>query len=376
MLMPVPSAANCRVSCLSNESELVGLRDDWNRLAQRMPMRGYEWATAWWEHYRSSHTSLHVLVVRDECDCIIGIAPWYLTESRLTGRIIRFLGSGEVCSDYLSVLCEEHQQEEVVDAVSDYLLKHRRDWDVVELSGVEQHDAVADRLAERLAGFGHHVDVRTRWNGWRLALPEDWPTFLSRLSKSRRERTRKLERQNLATGRATLRPINDQQELNDAFGLLVDLHQKRRASIGEKGCFHSARLTAFHRQVCHELLSCGQLRFLVLELDGRAIAAEYGLTSDDTVYYYQGGFDPQFADERPGWLSFAASLKLAIEQGYQYYDFLRGDEPYKAHWRAEPRPTWRRQATAPRALPKLRRQTWAGARRVGQLARQFTGLFG
>jgi CelD/BcsL family acetyltransferase involved in cellulose biosynthesis len=63
-----------------------------------------------------------------------------------------------------------------------------------------------------------------------------------------------------------------------------------------------------------------------------------------------------------------------MSEGHTRFDFLRGDEPYKAHWRAEPRSTWRRQATAPRLLPRLRRQTWAGARQVSKIARKLTGM--
>ena len=66
-------------------------------------------------------------------------------------------------------------------------------------------------------------------------------------------------------------------------------------------------------------------------------AAEYGMCDDQTVYIYQTGFEPQLAEESPGWLSFGASIQRAIGQGYRWYDFLRGDEDYKASWKAEPR---------------------------------------
>ena len=74
-----------------------------------------------------------------------------------------------------------------------------------------------------------------------------------------------------------------------------------------------------------------------MELDGHPLAAEYSFAGDRTVFYYLGGFDPELADEQPGWLSLAASLKRAIEEGYRSFDFLRGDEAYKASWKAQPR---------------------------------------
>jgi CelD/BcsL family acetyltransferase involved in cellulose biosynthesis len=336
MLMPTCTASKCRVECLTTDRELSELRDDWGRLATGMPLRGFPWASTWWKYYKTNRMSLWLLVVRDDDDAIIGIAPWHLTESPVAGRVIRFLASGEVCTDYLTILCDPNDREVVVDAIADHLLTTRSQWDVVELSAVSRDDAVIGGVANALAAAGHQIDIRHRWNGWRLELPDDWSAFLSRLSKSRRERTRKLLRDNVESERATLRRITSHQQLEQSFELLVRLHERRRASLGEPGAFRSQRFTAFHRQVCRELLACGQLRLLILELEGEPIAAEYSLTGDDTIYYYQGGFDPQFADQRPGWLSFAASLKLAVEEGYQYFDFMRGDEPYKASWKAGP----------------------------------------
>ena len=56
------------------------------------------------------------------------------------------------------------------------------------------------------------------------------------------------------------------------------------------------------------------------------------------TYVYQAGIDPQRLADEPGHLITAATVKRAIEQGGRAVDFLRGDEPYKAHFRALARP--------------------------------------
>jgi CelD/BcsL family acetyltransferase involved in cellulose biosynthesis len=40
----------------------------------------------------------------------------------------------------------------------------------------------------------------------------------------------------------------------------------------------------------------------------------------------------------PGQLAAIAAIKAAIHRGDATFDLLRGDEPYKAHWRATPHP--------------------------------------
>ncbi len=110
----------------------------------------------------------------------------------------------------------------------------------------------------------------------------------------------------------------------------------------------------FLREAAEAMLATGRLRMFWLELDGRPIAVELGMVGDGVVHYYQGGIDPEAADERPGWLSFAASLRTAIEDGLVAYDFLRGDEAYKASWNAKPCPMAEFRIVSPRRSARLR----------------------
>ena len=146
--------------------------------------------------------------------------------------------------------------------------------------------------------------------------------------------------------------------------VLIDLHQKRRQMLGEPGCFASPRFTAFHREVARRLLLAGQLQFQLLELDGQTVAAEYQLASQGVTYVYQAGIDPQRLADEPGHLITAATVKRAIEQGGRAIDFLRGDEPYKAHFRALARPLLALRVVPNRTLPRLRNNLWLAGRSV------------
>lgn len=53
-----------------------------------------------------------------------------------------------------------------------------------------------------------------------------------------------------------------------------------------------------------------------------------------------------------------ATLRLAIEEGRTAFDFLRGDELYKAHWRAKPRPTQDILVMPDTPTARLRQNLW------------------
>jgi CelD/BcsL family acetyltransferase involved in cellulose biosynthesis len=311
-----------------------------------------------------------VLGALDGSGRLAGIAPWYLQRSAAKGWVLRWLGSGEVCSDYASILCLPEDAECVTEAVAAYLTGSSCEsgsphgWDLLEVDGVDAEDSNVTRLLRQLAerGCGQHQNrpVRT----WRLALPKTWEEFLGLLSKGHRKQLCRADRELFQTGRAVLRTVENCAQLDPAMDVLIDLHQRRRQMLGEPGCFASPRFTAFHREAARHLLLAGQLQLQLLELDGRTVAAEYQFVSQGVTYLYQGGIDPQRLGDEPGRLITAATVKRAIEQGGQAIDFLRGDEPFKAHFRALPRPQLALRVVPKRTTSRLRNNLWLAGRSV------------
>ena len=265
-----------------------------------MPFRTYRWALTWWRHYQQKNRELFVALVVDAAGELVGVAPWYLETSAREGRVLRLLGSGEVCSDYQSVLCRETLVAPVAASLAEWLAYDIADrWQSLDLAGVAEADPAVAELGRQFAARGHIVDRRTEANVWSVELPTDWDQYLATLSRTRRERTRQMLRRLVDPGRAVVHEVRNPAELERAFEILIELHQRRRQSLDQAGCFASPRFTAFHRDVARQLLDAGQLRLRWIVLDGRPVSAEYSLVGGGTIYYYQGGFEPDAANERP-----------------------------------------------------------------------------
>jgi hypothetical protein len=323
---------------------------------------------------------LAVAAVFDDDGTLIGLAPWYLDYSVASGRVLRMLGSGEVCSDYLSLLCQRGMEEVVIEALADFLMEGPANypneglhWDLLALDGVDFEDYAVNRLAEHLSGYGCTVHRRRGLNCWRLDLPTTWEEYLAMLSRSYRRQVRRLENDYFEKGRAVLHSIERVDDLPWAMDQLIDMHQRRRQSLGERGCFASPRFEAFFRGVLPELMRQGNLQFHWLELDGRAVALEYHLAGGGVLYAYQAGIDPEAMEFQPGKLLNLATIRRAIEQGYRTFDFLRGDEPYKAHFRATPRPSLEVRIVPNRTSAKLRHNIWLAGSQVKQWMKKGIG---
>jgi len=373
------------VQVISTFDQLRSLEPAWNALSSESPFCSWDWLATWWKHYggagrrqrdqhaeRTAERQLHVLAVYGDGNdqstggnnqSLIGIAPWFLDRTIVKGNVLRWLGCGEVCTDHLSLVCKPEDRECVAAKVAEALTVQCDDWDRLDLSAVDADDYAVMALAGHLEERECIVSRQAADSCWVLDLPTSWEEYLAALSKSHRKQLRQLERRVIESGRVNWHPVTNAAEFDAAWPVLVDLHQRRRKSLGEPGCFASQAFHEFHREAARRMLDRGQLRLSWLALDGTPAAAEYHFADIDATYAYQGGVDPERLEEEPGRLSTIVCLRRAIEEGHKRFDFLRGDEPYKAHWRAEPRATYDYRVVPNRRLAKLRGRvlTFTGA---------------
>lgn len=352
------------IRLVGDDLALAALRDDWNALAGSVPFRRYEWLAAWWRHFRRPSDELFVPLVYDADGQIIGLAPWYIARDRWLGRVVRFLGSGKVCSEYVTVLAAAGAEELVAHTLAEWLATEAAArWDAVDLDGVEADDRALCELAGELVPGGHAFFQRNRERTWRVRLASSWNEFLGRLSKGRRAKVRVHERR-LDHDNVSVRIADDPETLRQGLDIFHQLHQTRRETMGDGGCLSLPGFDAFLHDTAAELLEAGRLRLQWVEVGGQPAAVEFDLLGDETLYYYQTGMNPEMAEISPGWLLQVASLKRAIDDGLTYFDFLRGDEAYKASWGAQPRQLAQICVASRRPLSRLRHGAWRTAAEV------------
>lgn len=357
---------------------------EWDRLAQMVPFRTWDWLESWWHHYGVQHSAygnqatLAILYATDTRDQLIGIAPWYLVRHVAQGSVLRFLGSGDVCSDHLSLLCATGDETSFAHELARHLLDQRTStgplaWDLIELTGVDQADLAVASLLERFETAACTVYRRSTPACWQLDLSGDWQDYLAQLSKSHRKQLRRIERRLIDAGRSRLHAIEQPSDLATGLDRLIDFQRRRRRQRREETPFNDRRYVAFLDQVAHRLHRTGQLWMHWVELEGRTAAVEFYLAGDRVLYAYQGGIEPDLLDREPGRLSNILMLRRALEQGFTAVDLLRGDEPYKQHWRARPRATLAARVVSPSVPARMRHQAWSAGENMKQWIKKGLG---
>ena len=124
-------------------------------------------------------------------------------------------GSGEACSEYLTVLTRPGSEREIAAALSQWLSTDGAgDWDLLHLAAVLESDPAASALAQEFARREHLIHQQPGMPCWQCELPATWDEFLRQLSKSRRERVRQLTRKYFDTGRVQTRWVSTEAELD------------------------------------------------------------------------------------------------------------------------------------------------------------------
>jgi CelD/BcsL family acetyltransferase involved in cellulose biosynthesis len=297
--------------------------------------------------------------VRDADETLVGLAPWYRRWSAWQGDVVRFLGSDQASSDYLSVLAAPQRENDVARKLADWLGNDGAgQWDLIELDGIDAADRMIGLLVDELKSHGHTVHSRDGQNCWRLQLPDDWDDYLAQLSRNRRQKIRSMWRKTFGCGAAVTRRADSEQSLRHGLEILVDLHERRRTSVGESGCFSHEQFTAFLFDVAERMYERGQLRLQWIEVDGTPVAVDFSVSGSQCVYGYQCGINPDYSKLRPGTLMMATNFQQAIRDGYREFDFLRGDEDYKTHWAADRRPSRRIRVVPPGAVARTKHGLW------------------
>ena len=316
------------VTARRRESAFEELQPVWNDLLGRAPMNRvfftWEWQRTWWQAYQPGE--LWILACYDG-GAARGIAPLFISESG-GRRSAQIIGCVDV-TDYLDFIVDEARLEAVYAAFADFLAEHRSQFDVLDFCNIPFDSPTRRLLPEMLKQRGFDTAVEQQEVCPVIELPDDWSAYLRLLDKKQRhEVRRKMRRIQGSEASIDWYFVNGAHDLNEEVTQFVRL---MAASDPEKRRFlQDEGNLRFFRAIVPLLQERGwlQLNFLTI---GEARAAAYinFIYGDRVMVYNSGLAHDVYGDWSPGIVLLAYNIRHAIEQGFAYYDFLRGDEAYK-----------------------------------------------
>jgi len=341
MRMTPVAAKTIVVQRIEDPAAFQALREEWDELLAASLADSFfltwEWLYAWWTHLAGDRR-LFLLVAR-QGGRLVAIAPLSLRARRVAGvvplRSVEFLGADRLSSDYLDVIVRRGWEADAIPALARYLADARL---ALELASVRRAGCAAAALSRAL--------TQRRWRMWEtptavcpfIDLSEHtWESYLGTLESKPRNDFLRLLKNLTKKFSVRLEPASSEHQRREFMAHLVRLHNLRWQNLGGSDALHTADLVAFHDEVSRVTLERGWLRLFVLWLDGQPVASLYGFRYGRTFYFVQTGFDPAYGRHAVGLITVGLTIKSAIAEGAEEYDFLRGDEAYKFRWAREVR---------------------------------------
>jgi len=327
-----------KINVLQDITSFQHLEKNWNELVENSGDKNvfltWDWQYEWWLTYGVGK-QLYIITIY-EGDQLIGILPSHITIEKIFPgvprvKFLKFMGTGEVYSDFLDVIVVPDYKEKVAKLLSSYF-REPQPWNILELSDVLGNASIA--------GVKSYLSSEElMWSAEGGVCPgiefnDNWDDFLASLSKKMRYEVRSDRRKLDKVGEIEHYTVTDSADLSYAMAEFERLHQDRFVKKGEKGVFVSQAYTQFHNNVARRLLERGWLNLVFIRVDGINVACRYQFIYKERIFDYLPGLDTNWYKHSVGMVQLSHCVENAIKRGCHRYEFLRGDESYKYRWKA------------------------------------------
>jgi CelD/BcsL family acetyltransferase involved in cellulose biosynthesis len=325
------------VKVLSSWDEVELLRAEWNAILQcnhkLTIFSSPEWLSSWWGAFGIGR-QLYTLAFRDSQNALVGLVPLYLQIIRLSVLPslweLRLVGDGSQDSDNLDFVVAPGYEQSVAHSLFQHLATNRS-WSVFQLNCMASDSLAANFFLREISAAHWKFEVSTiPWSA--VELPETWEAYLKQLSPKERGKVGNRLRRLQSRFQTRFYKCSTLSDLPVHVDNLFQLHQKRWESRGEPGSFASLERRRFYAEMAQQFLARGWLELWFFELNGVAVAAQYGFRYGQTVYSLQEGFDPDHASDSVGYVLRSYALREFIESGVRRYEFLAGESESKLRW--------------------------------------------
>ncbi len=312
----------------------------------------HAWLTTWLQHFPPQQ--LFVVLVYNEDKKLVGAAPLKISKSQrgFAHRLIRhvqFIGTDPSVYDWMKfIMLPGEDSEAIIEQIAAQLIAAQSQWDVLDL----QFGMFPDELNLLSRFLSPHCYTRELTHTMSIpyiSLPESLEAFEEATRKKGYKKDLKRMRNHMhrdfPDAEIRLEHLSPSEETDKVLEAFFERHT---AYWRERGCRNNFSrypgLEAFYKAAFNRMYIAGadlpHIQFSVLKLGEHVLSYEMGMWQGNGYLGHMTSYTPDFKKYRPGVLHIEAVLHHAIRNGGEYFEFGRGDEPYKMQWTKLHRELW------------------------------------
>ena len=235
----------------------------------------------------------------------------------------------QIWTEYNGVLSSVGHEPTIHSLVVPFLLTRYDDWDELHVGAVTQQNAQSMSCSSGLSRLdlwqspSYGVDLKS--------LSERKVSYLDSLSRNTRYQIRRSLKLYASEAPVSLNFASSVDEALSFFNEIAPLHLARwGAGVGKSG-FANQEFMAFHFSLITKAFGLDQIDLIKVQCGERTLGYLYNFLYRGRVYFYLSGLvSENDAKLKPGLCAHSLAIQHYLELGYDFYDFMGGDDRYKA----------------------------------------------
>lgn len=314
--------------------EFASLKEDWGLLLEQRKQKTafltWEWLYTWWKNHGEKNTLWLLTAWRD--NELIGAAPLMIIKAGRLGlkyRILQSIGKPNTDeSDFIT----KGNPDEIIRLLFDYIHANKNKWDAIELCELNSETSNTDIILREIQNL-KLITISSKNSHFHIRTANNWDEYWKSLSKNTRESIKKRWKQGEKNLNLEFHYFKANEVTWEHFETIFNINQNAR--FPEK--YGSLRERAYLRDLFDAMQGRGWLEVILLHMDGKPVAYDYGFNINGRFEDWRTGYDLNYSGHAAGKLLLYAMLKYQFENDYADFDFLRGAYEYKTQWNPESR---------------------------------------
>jgi CelD/BcsL family acetyltransferase involved in cellulose biosynthesis len=337
------AASDLSVSiCLASEqADVATLWCDLQTRADASFFLSWDWIGCW---LRESAVSPYLIIARHQ-DRVVAMALLKPSRRRrhhvlrTNALMLHQTGDPEIdiiTIEHNGILVDRDFASAAMRACVNFLIHNRQadgglDWDELHLGGLPAPEGLRP-LADQTGLMMWYYSYKPSWVVDLAELRRSGGSYLESLGANTRYQIRRSIRLYEKRGGLSAVPARGVDEAMRYFDHMKELHQRYWSGRGGVGSFAYPFFERFHRALITDCLPKGTVELVRITAGGEPIGYVYNFVSNGWVCAYLTGFRYEEDSKlKPGLVSHHLCIARHLQQGARLYDFLAGNERYKAN---------------------------------------------
>lgn len=292
-------------------------RHDWMQLVAQSDnasfFQTYDWINHWLQHFGETIERPLILLITDN-DKLVGIGPFALCQSTLGFLTLSVVERQHILADYGDIIALPGYEEKVWLSLLIYLQSLAKDHHYhIELDYLRE-GSISQIILHEMQWLARAPIEKAP----RIPLPKEEAQYWRLLSSHARHEVKRKVKHGVANGMLPSQVAISANAI-DTFALLIQKTNEQKQQ------FYSTAILNF----IIDLLQLSCVNLLFLKQNTTVIASLITFHYKNEILAYNSTYDLSFRQLSPGIVLFQWAILQAITEKKQFFDFLRGNEPYK-----------------------------------------------